>query len=340
MAAPSSSRIARYAASNAESSPATRWISAPASTSARTTGGASRSSSSSTTTSSPSATSAPSHGRQRPHHLHELLRLPGHPDRQPVPHHLPLQLARRAQAQDPASEHGHPVAEPPSLVQVVGAEEDRAAGVSQIADERPHVARRLRIEAAGRLVQEDGDRLVQHRPRDRELLLHALREACHLVVPALPEPEQIEAGPDPLAPLLRRQAVQPGVKVEVRRRPTSARTVRAPRSAARSASARRSRPPRDRRRRSRPARSSARSSRPASGWWWSCRPRSAPGSRRSPPARPPRRGRERPSARRTACRAPRRGSQKRSPPIESFTRELLPATDQGVQSFPILAARR
>ena len=55
-----------------------------------------------------------------------------------------------------APEDRHPVAQAAGLVEVVGAEEDRPAGVAQVADAGSDVARRLRIEAARRLVQEHG----------------------------------------------------------------------------------------------------------------------------------------------------------------------------------------
>jgi hypothetical protein len=97
----------------------------------------------------------------------------------------------------------------------VGAEEDGAAFGPELADEVADLPRGGRVEAAGRLVQEDDGRLVEDGARDREPLLHALGEADDRLVAAVPETDLLERGSDPPAPPGGGHPVQAGVEVEV-----------------------------------------------------------------------------------------------------------------------------
>src|SRR5258708_3655405 len=98
------------------------------------------------------------------------------------------------------------VAERIGLVEVVRAEEDGAALAADLADELAHGARGVGVEPRGRLVEEHDARLVDRRPRDRHLLLHAARErrdGLRATVPEAHEP-QVALGLRP-----RRRAVEP-----------------------------------------------------------------------------------------------------------------------------------
>ena len=127
----------------------------------------------------------------------------------PLGDHLGVRRARRRQVHHclPAEElaaqrvgcvHGDqvlskdadPFAQPLRLVQVVRAEEDRAALPAQRLDEVAHGLGGFRIQRAGGLVHEDHRRLVEQRPCDGELLLHALGKGAGLGVAAVPQIEQ------------------------------------------------------------------------------------------------------------------------------------------------------
>ena len=72
------------------------------------------------------------------------------------PRDLPLELGRGALGDHPAAvEHRDPVGQPVGLLQVLGGQEDRHPVVGQLADDLPHGLAAARVEAGGRLVQED-----------------------------------------------------------------------------------------------------------------------------------------------------------------------------------------
>ena len=67
-----------------------------------------------------------------------------------------LELRRGALGDDAAVvEHRDPVGELVGLVEVLGGEEDRDAVGDQLADDLPHGAAAARVQAGGRLVEED-----------------------------------------------------------------------------------------------------------------------------------------------------------------------------------------
>ena len=73
----------------------------------------------------------------------------------------PLELVRRALGDEPAVvEDGDPVGELVGLVQVLRGQEDGHAAGDEVADDLPHRAPAARVQAGGRLVEEDD-------PRDR-----------------------------------------------------------------------------------------------------------------------------------------------------------------------------
>ena len=95
------------------------------------------------------------------------------------------QAGRRVHLQQRAAHDPDAVAQPLGLVEVVGADHDRAAQLAQRGDEVAHRLGRRWIEAAGRLVEVDHLRLVQQRAGDGDLLAHPLAEAADPAVGVL-----------------------------------------------------------------------------------------------------------------------------------------------------------
>ena len=72
------------------------------------------------------------------------------------------------------------------LVHVVGGDQDRGAGVGELEQLFPEVAARFRIDRAGRFVEEQQFRLVDHRAGQRQaLLLAAAQRAGELLLPVV-----------------------------------------------------------------------------------------------------------------------------------------------------------
>jgi hypothetical protein len=85
-----------------------------------------------------------------------MLGRPVHADRHHVASDLPLELVRCTVRDDLTMvDDGDPVAERVGLFQVVRGEEDGHALVAQPAYLVPHVRPALRVQAGGRLVEED-----------------------------------------------------------------------------------------------------------------------------------------------------------------------------------------
>src|SRR2546422_9759685 len=79
-----------------------------------------------------------------------------------------------------------------TLFRSVRGEEDRAARCPEAADHVPQLATRLRVEARGRLVEEQEVGTGDERARHRESLLLAARELAHPCGALLLEPDQAE----------------------------------------------------------------------------------------------------------------------------------------------------
>ena len=85
-----------------------------------------------------------------------------------------LSSSGRALGDQPAAvEHRDPVGELIGLLQVMRGEEDRHAAVHEIADDPPHGAAAARVEAGGRLVEEDDPRIADQGHREVEPAAHA-----------------------------------------------------------------------------------------------------------------------------------------------------------------------
>jgi hypothetical protein len=85
------------------------------------------------------------------------------------------------------------------LVHVMGRDEHGEAARGERVDLVPEGAARLRIDAGGRLVEEEQLRLVERRDGKREALLPAARKSAGELAPALGESELVERFRDPLA---------------------------------------------------------------------------------------------------------------------------------------------
>ena len=91
------------------------------------------------------------------------------------------QLGGRALGHDRALVDDHePIAELLGLVHVVGGEEQRGALLLEAEQPVPEDVAGLRVEAGGRLVEEQDARIVDQRPGDREAALHAAGERVDL----------------------------------------------------------------------------------------------------------------------------------------------------------------
>ena len=121
----------------------------------------------------------------------------------------------RVDQQQRAAHDADPVAEPLRLVEIVGADHDRAPGVAQRGDEvADHLGGR-RVERAGRLVEVDHLGLVEQRPRDGDLLAHPLAEAADPPVALVGQADDAEVSVDRPAQGGAAQAVQAPVVAEV-----------------------------------------------------------------------------------------------------------------------------
>ena len=110
------------------------------------------------------------------------------------------ELARRALGDDPPAVHDHePVAELLGLVHVVRREHERDALLLQPVEPLPQHVPGLRVEAGGRLVEQQHLGLVDQRPGDREPALHPARERIDARVAPVGELHELEQllGPAP-----------------------------------------------------------------------------------------------------------------------------------------------
>jgi len=121
-------------------------------------------------------------GRARRGELHHVLRAQAGD-----------QLARRSERDHPAVVHdGDAVAQPLRLVHVVRRQHDAPPARAQLHDEVPELPARLRIEAGGRLVEEEQLGIAHHRARQREPLLLSTAQLPHPCMALLAELHQVD----------------------------------------------------------------------------------------------------------------------------------------------------
>ena len=99
---------------------------------------------------------------------------------------------------DPAGLRGH--------VGLVGDQDDGAARLVQLVEQRQHVCGRHRVEVAGRLVGQDQRRLGDQRPRHRDPLLLTAGQLAGPVLDPVAEADPVQRGDRPVAPLVPRHA--------------------------------------------------------------------------------------------------------------------------------------
>ncbi|BDZ59185.1 hypothetical protein GCM10025872_28420 [Barrientosiimonas endolithica] len=98
----------------------------------------------------------------------------GDGDVQPRAAHLVLELVGRALGDDLALvDHDDVVGQPVGLLEVLRGEQHGGAAAHQVGDDVPHVAAAARVEAGGRLVEEDHRRVGDQRAREVEPAPHA-----------------------------------------------------------------------------------------------------------------------------------------------------------------------
>ena len=104
------------------------------------------------------------------------------------------ELGRRARRHHLAArDHRHPVAHQLDLGQQVRVEQHGDAAVAQRLQQLAHGPPPGRVERAGRLVEQQQPRVADHRLRDPEPLLHALRHRAHAARRDLAEADQLAA---------------------------------------------------------------------------------------------------------------------------------------------------
>src|SRR2546421_8425099 len=114
-----------------------------------------------------------------------------------LPHHVPEVLQASHGHQPAVVDDGQPGAHPLGNFQDVSGKEDGLPLTAEVLQDVFHLSGALRIEADGRLIEEEDLRVVQQRRRQRDLLPHAARIAREEVVAALLEIEQLQQRRDP-----------------------------------------------------------------------------------------------------------------------------------------------
>ena len=126
-----------------------------------------------------------------------------------------LQLVRRAGDQELGQVEVADLAAALGLVHVVRGDEQRDALGRELEQQIPQLAARDRIDARGRLVEEDDARLVHQRRAEREPLLPAAGQVAGQAIHVRADVRELDRGVAPqLAPRLG-QAVDSRVEVEV-----------------------------------------------------------------------------------------------------------------------------
>jgi len=94
--------------------------------------------------------------------------------------------------------------------------DDEGVGIApQFQDGVAHQLGALGVHGAGRLVQQQDGRIVQHGPYQGQLLLHALGELAQTAIEGVPQPEALHQQPGPLAAGAIVEMIQAGEEIEV-----------------------------------------------------------------------------------------------------------------------------
>ena len=119
------------------------------------------------------------------------------------------QRGRRAAGDGLAVRHDrHVVGEPLRLLDVVRRHQDRRPLAAEAVDQRPELLAHLRVEADGRLVEQDEPRPVHERPRDQQPPPHPAAQLVHPRVGAVRELGDLERAVDRGAALAAAEPVE------------------------------------------------------------------------------------------------------------------------------------
>ena len=135
------------------------------------------------------------------------------PDRQGLREEPVAELRGRADRAQGRVQDRHPVAQPLGFLESMGRQEDRDAALAEPVDQLVDTARGDRVQAGGRLVEEEDLRLAEERPRKGDPLAKALGQRAAWIVRAVGEVDGLEGAPDSIARV--RHLVQLGEALEV-----------------------------------------------------------------------------------------------------------------------------
>lgn len=110
--------------------------------------------------------------------------------------------------------HADPVREHVCLLHGVRGEDDRA-GALHLLDQLPHLLPHFRVQAGGRLVQENDARVADGCDCQAQPPSHSTAEAFHLVLALSAKPDHLQQFLDLLRPLKQRDALEPGKHLQV-----------------------------------------------------------------------------------------------------------------------------
>ena len=121
------------------------------------------------------------------------------PDRERLREESVAELRRPADRAQGRVQDRDPVAQPLGFLEAVSRQEDRDAALAEPVDQLVDAARGDRVEARGRLVEEEHLRVAQQRPRESDPLAKALRQGAARVVRPVGEVDRLEGAPDAVA---------------------------------------------------------------------------------------------------------------------------------------------
>ena len=116
------------------------------------------------------------------------------------------QLGDRAGPDEPAAvEDDDPVGDLLHLVELVAGDQHGAALVGEVAQQPAQPADAVRVEAVGRLVEDEDARVAEQRGGQAEALPHAEGVAAHLAPAGVAQPDEVEHLVGPLRRAARRR---------------------------------------------------------------------------------------------------------------------------------------
>ena len=124
------------------------------------------------------------------------------------------QVRRRVEHQQLAIGQQADVVAERRFADVLGRDEQRAPFARHVAELGPELLAQDRVDAGGRLVEEDVARVVDEGRREGKATLHATRRVAHALAPVVGQLDPVEQLTETLS-TAQRQAVHRGVEVQV-----------------------------------------------------------------------------------------------------------------------------